>query len=276
MRPTCFVRFESLLRGLGCSILLTLLSAQAPATTTSPSPAAPPAAAVAPEQKPVPLDEALAKDGKEVYERFCISCHGPQGDGRGYSAEWLEPLPRDFTSAIFKCRSTPSGSLPTDEDLLRTLNTGIFHTYMPPWKVLGDKNLRAVAEYLKTFSPRWKEEAPGTPIVIPPEPPDDAASRARGKAAWDANQCQACHGPEGKGNGPTVPTLIDDWGHHIVPFDFSSSSARKCGNTAEDLYRTFLTGVNGTPMPSFADSMTPQQAWDLVHYLLTLSSSKGS
>jgi cytochrome c oxidase cbb3-type subunit I/II len=231
--------------------------------------AAPPAPAAA-ERPPVPLDAALVKKGEDVYKRFCVSCHGPHGDGRGYSAEWLDPRPRDFTSGIFKCRSTPTGTLPTDEDLLRTLRTGIYHTYMPPWAVIGDGNLRAVAEYLKTFAQRWKEEAPGTPIAIPAEPADDAASRTRGKLVWANNQCEKCHGPQGKGNGSAVPTLIDDWGFKIVPFDFSASPARKCGNTPQDLYRTFMTGVNGTPMPSFADSLKPEEAWDLVHYLQTL------
>jgi mono/diheme cytochrome c family protein len=218
----------------------------------------------------VPIDAGLAKEGRAVYERYCLSCHGPRGDGRGYSAQWLDPPPRDFTSGIFKCRSTPSGSLPTDEDLLRTVRVGIFHTYMPPWKVLGNRATRAVVEYLKTFSPRWKEEAPGEPIVIAAEPADDAASRTRGKAVWASNGCEKCHGPKGKGDGASVPTLMDDWGSHIVPFDFTTSNARKCGNTPQDLYRTFMTGVYGTPMPSFGDSLQPSEAWDLVHYLQTL------
>ncbi len=67
------------------------------------------------ERPPVPIDQGLADRGKPIYERFCVSCHGPQGDGHGYSAQWLDPMPRDFTSGIFKCRSTPSGTLPTDD-----------------------------------------------------------------------------------------------------------------------------------------------------------------
>ena len=106
--------------------------------------------------------------------------------------------------------------------------------------------------------------------MIPPAPPDDEASGKRGSVVWANMGCAKCHGAKGKGDGLSVPTLMDDWGHHIVPFDFTSSDARKCGNTDADLYRTFMTGVNGTPMPSFADSLKPQEAWDLVHYLHTL------
>ena len=53
------------------------------------------------DDKPVPIDTGLAKKGETVYARWCVSCHGQQGDGRGYSAQWLEPRPRDFTSGIF-------------------------------------------------------------------------------------------------------------------------------------------------------------------------------
>jgi len=219
---------------------------------------------------PRPPDAARAGRGKAVYERYCISCHGEQGDGRGYSAQWLDPRPRDFTRAIFKCRSTPSGTLPVDDDLMRTLNEGLYHTNMPSWQVLGDRQLRDVIEYIKTFSPRWKEEGPGEPIQYVREPADDAASRKKGQQIWNAQACFNCHGQTGKGDGSSVPTLFDDWGFHITPFDFTSSPHRKCGSSDKDLYRTFLTGLNGTPMPSFADTVPPEDAWHLVHFLKTL------
>jgi len=204
---------------------------------------------------PRPIDHSRAERGKAVYQRFCISCHGEQGDGHGYSAQWLDPRPRDFTRAIFKCRSTPSGTLPVDADLLRTLNEGLYHTNMPSWAVLGERQLRDVIETIKTFSPRWKEEGPGDPIATTPEPADDPTSRSRGKGVWNVLACFNCHGQTGKGDGPSVPTLFDDWGFHLTPFDFTSSPHRKCGNTDKDLYRTFLTGLDGTPMPSYGESV---------------------
>ena len=32
-----------------------------------------------------------------------------------------------------------------------------------------------------------------------------------------------------------------------------------------------MTGLNGTPMPSFVESIAPDEAWDLVHYIQSLS-----
>ncbi|GAC1548922.1 MAG: hypothetical protein NVS2B9_15690 [Myxococcales bacterium] len=251
-----------------------LAQASAARKLAAPAPEKAPAPAEAPADKPPnpprPLDFAQASRGKAVYERFCFSCHGAQGDGRGYSAQFLDPHPRDFTRAIFKCRSTPSGTLPSDEDLLRSLREGLYHTNMPSWNVLGERNLRDVVEYLKTFSSRWKEEGPGDPIAYAREPGDGPASREKGKAVWNAQGCFNCHGQTGKGDGPAVPTLFDDWGFHTVPFDFTSSPHRKCGNTDRDLYRTFLTGLNGTSMPSYADTVSPEDAWHLVHFLKTL------
>lgn len=261
--------------------LLAVLPAAVALAQTAPAAPAQPAEATAaqdqaqkPPNPPQPLNPEMVSKGKAVYQRFCISCHGEFGDGRGYSAQWLNPQPRDFTRAIFKCRSTPSGTLPVDDDLLRTLREGLYHTNMPSWAVLGGPNLLDVIQYIKTFSPRWKEEGPGDPISYAAEPPDDAASRKKGQAIWNAQACFNCHGQSGKGDGPSVPTLFDDWGNHIVPFDFTSSPHRKCGNTDRDLYRTFLTGLNGTPMPSFADTVSPEDAWHLVHFLKTLRVQK--
>jgi len=65
--------------------------------------------------------------------------------------------------------------------------------------------------------------------------------------------------------------LKDDWGNKTVPYDFTSGANLKCGDRPEDLYRVFMTGLSGSPMPSFADSLTPADAWNLVHFLRSLA-----
>jgi cytochrome c oxidase cbb3-type subunit I/II len=247
-------------RALALLLLPVVALAQTP---TEPGPAAPP---------PVPIDARLTGRGERVYGRFCVSCHGERGDGHGPSAPWLDPRPRDFTRGIFKWRSTPSGSLPTDADLMRTVRSGLYHTNMPSWEVLGDRNLRAAVEYLKTFSPVWKQQGPAAPITIPPEPADDAASRKRGGELYQTLGCFNCHGPQGRGDGPAVADLKDDWGYKITPYDFTSGGHLKCGDRPADLYKVFMTGLTGTPMPSFADTMSPEDAWNLVHFLRSLGS----
>jgi mono/diheme cytochrome c family protein len=112
-----------------------------------------------------------ASVGKEEYKRYCAGCHGDRGDGMGENTQWIDPKPRDFTQATFKCRSTPSGTLPTDQDIINTIRRGIVNSNMPQWRPLPDQTQADLLAYIKTFSPRWKAEKPGTPVVIPPETP---------------------------------------------------------------------------------------------------------
>src|SRR6202035_2982173 len=110
------------------------------------------------------------KTGKLVYERYCMSCHGDQGNGQGEAAEYMSIKPRDYRQGTYKWRSTPSGSLPLDADLEHTLYNGLYGTYMPPWMVLDERWRGDVIPYIKTFSPRFAAEKPEEAIVIPPDP----------------------------------------------------------------------------------------------------------
>ncbi len=83
-------------------------------------------------------------------------------------------------------------------------------------------------------------------------------------------KCAECHGVTGHGDGPSAPTLFDNLGNKLPPYDFTSGLRFKCGATDQDLYRIFLSGLDGTAMPSYADFLKGDQAWDLVHYLRTL------
>jgi hypothetical protein len=74
-----------------------------------------------------------AKAGKADYVRYCAGCHGNLGDGNGENANWLDPKPRNFQLGIFKCRSTTTGTLPTDQDLFDTIARGLVTSNMPQW-----------------------------------------------------------------------------------------------------------------------------------------------
>ena len=217
-------------------------------------------------------------EGKLLYRRFCIGCHGASGDGTGENAMWFDPTlgfpkPRDFTLAVFKCRSTPTGTLPTDEDLFNAMTRGFVTTNMPQWMPLTDQNRADLVAFIKTFSARWSTEKSGTPIQVPPESPNTTQSINNGKALFQRLECWKCHGQAGRGDGPSAGTLTDSKDNPIRPYNFAEGTRFKCGTTNLDLYRIFITGVDGTPMPSFADVVKPEEAWDLVHYLRTLQVS---
>ena len=211
-----------------------------------------------------------AKRGAEDYRRYCAGCHGEKGNGEGENALHLDPRPRDFTAGVFKCRSTPTGSLPLDDDLFNTISRGLHASAMPSWAPLMRQQRVDLVAYIKGFCPRFKDEKPEAPIAIPPETAASAESVTHGKELYNKMECFKCHGTDGHGNGPAAVTLTDSKGRPISPYDFTSGERFKCGETNEDLYRIFMTGLDGTPMPSFADNIKPEDAWDLVHYLRTL------
>jgi mono/diheme cytochrome c family protein len=215
-----------------------------------------------------------AKPGKEDYQRYCIGCHGQYGDGNGDNAPYIDPKPRDFTAATFKCRSTATGMLPTDEDLYKSVGRGFNTSNMPSWAPLTDQTRADLVAYIKTFSPRWKDEKPGTVLTITPEPPVTIESINHGAELFQKMECWKCHGQQGHGDGPSAATLTDSKDLPIRPYNFSTGSRFKCGETNSDLYRIFMTGLDGTPMPSFADVIKPADAWDLVHFLRTLQVSR--
>jgi mono/diheme cytochrome c family protein len=220
-----------------------------------------------------------AAAAKSDYRRYCAGCHGDYGDSNGENAVWLDPKPRDFTIATFKCRSTPTGTLPTDEDLFNTIARGLTNSNMPVWSTFTKQQRADLVAYIKIFSPRWDKEKAGEPIKIPAEPPITMESISHGKALFTKLECWKCHGPHGEGDGPSAATLTDSKDQPIRPYNFAAGkgdSRFKCGDTNQDLYKIFMTGLDGTPMPSFADVIQPNDAWDLVHFLRTLQTSRHS
>jgi mono/diheme cytochrome c family protein len=211
-----------------------------------------------------------ANRGKQLYRRYCVGCHGPFGDGRGENAPWIDPKPRDFVKGIFKCRSTPTGSLPTDEDLFNSVTRGFVNSNMPSWLPLTQQQRADLVAYVKTFSSSFRDEKPPALLQVPPESAANQQSIQRGNELYQKMNCWSCHGKEGHGDGPSAQTLVDNRGYPVPPYDFGSGTRFKCGESDQDLYRILMTGLDGTPMPSFANALSADQAWDLVHYVRTL------
>lgn len=207
--------------------------------------------------------------GRLVYEANCAICHGLDGDGRGMARHHFETPPASFRAGKFTFRSTPSGSLPLDADLFRTLTQGVGRTGMIPQAHLEEADRWDAVAYIKTLSPRFGREEPQPPIPIPPAPARTPELTARGRTLYVEAGCADCHGASGKGDGPSAPDLTDDWGNPIRPADLTRLPW-KSGPKPEDLYRTIGTGLDGTPMPSHADALTPEEIWALVAYLWEL------
>jgi cytochrome c oxidase cbb3-type subunit 2 len=223
-----------------------------------------------------PRAQPAAPNGKAVYDQQCARCHGVTGAGDGPAGTLLEPPPRDFTSARYKIRTTETGSLPTDEDLARSIREGLPGTSMPAFgSLLSDADVTAVIAHLKTFSPRFASEAP-RPVAIGAPVPPSAASVAAGRTVYETLQCGACHGEDGRGTGALATEFSDDWGHDLEAADLSEPWTFVGGSSTRDLYLRFRTGMNGTPMPSFIDSASDQEMWHLANYVASLARKPAS
>jgi cytochrome c oxidase cbb3-type subunit 2 len=211
--------------------------------------------------------------GERVYLENCAACHGQRGDGRGPEADRLKIKPRDFTTGNYKFRSTPSGSLPLDEDLFRTISRGVRTTSMLAQLHLSESERRAVVAYLKAFSPRFKTEKPPMPISVPAQPAMSRDQVTHGATIYAESGCNQCHGPEGKGDSAPASELKDDSGNPVAPTDLTLKPF-KSGPNPEDVYRTISTGLSGTPMPSYGEVLTPKERWALVYYILSIATSE--
>jgi cytochrome c oxidase cbb3-type subunit I/II len=226
-----------------------------------------------------PVTPQTIAEGKEIYDGACVYCHGRSGEGKGPVAYFLSrdtaPHPRDFTSGVFKFRSTPSGELPLDEDLFRTVTDGIAG-FMPNFVGLTPSDRWKVVYFIKTYYPEFKDAKPEAIKVAGGPVPFTAASVQHGYEVFQQFKCWECHGGNGLGNGHKAPDLKDDWGFPLPPANLTRPSSFKNGDQPADIFRTIMTGLDGGAMASYADSFAGRErdAWDLVNFILSLSQER--
>jgi mono/diheme cytochrome c family protein len=283
-----------LLPGCAGVALLALRLVAAP-----PAPPSPPPQAASFTLDLFPMGEA-ARRGQQVYAENCIGCHGAEGRGDGLAAAFLDPLPRDFQKGKFKFRSTPSGELPVEADLLHVVSCGLNGSAMPAFPLMPEPDkkdvvawvrhlaefgkVRAEVEYVmqddhltlaqildgklqgiidEALADAW---ADAWPVAVPPDPGSSPERIERGHKLFQA-QCVACHGAGGRGDG-TSSEHLRDWKDAVIrPRDFTTGVFR-AGSAPTDLFLRMRTGLNGTPMPAVAGS--DDDLWALVHYIRSL------
>jgi mono/diheme cytochrome c family protein len=240
------------------------------------------------------VDYATLRNGWSAYGVYCANCHGDRGDGRGPVGIGMNPSPRDFRRGVIKYASVPSGQLPTDDDLLRTIRNGLAGTPMRGWP-MPDEEARAIVQYLKTFSDRWRTGRSGVPISRARDPWQgrEAEAQERGERIYHATaQCFTCH-PGYLSREEMVrvvfaqsgmqisasdlrPELDEavvqttDWGTRVMPTDFRGATL-KSGNSVPDVYRTIAAGVGGTSMPAWQGVLPEEDLWALAHYVQGLT-----
>lgn len=223
-------------------------------------------------------NQATREQGKQVYERSCLYCHGGAGKGDGpagwFLGRYSSPRPRDFTIGEYKLRTTASGEAPTDQDLFRTLTKGI-PGFMPSFAGLSAEDRWKVIAYIKSFSDVFRQEAAKPLSIGLPSIPSSPESLETGGTLYRTLECFVCHGSSGEGDGPLAEaeSVRDGAGLRIASTDLTNRASYKNGASPRDIYRTLITGLDGTPMPSYAGQFAgkEEQLWHLVNYILSLS-----
>jgi mono/diheme cytochrome c family protein len=221
---------------------------------------------------------------KALFANHCSSCHGAAGDGLGAGAYLLSPKPRDFTSGIFRFKSTPGDQPPTMADVTRVIAQGIERTAMPGFAgILDDSQINGLARLVLQLAGTAGGAPASASVEIPARPAFTPELVKQGQMLYVGAGCGACHGETGRGDGPSSASLKDSQGYPLPAADFTMG-VFKAGRTPEDLFRTIVVGVPGTPMPSYAAGLekidvpmsgsSSDRAWALVAYLQSIKSKR--
>jgi mono/diheme cytochrome c family protein len=168
--------------------------------------------------------------------------------------------------------------IPTDQDLFDTITRGMPGSAMPSWGHLPMEQRWALVYYIKslaekplTIRPAKKPADDGSGgegiIEVPPEPPYDAAAKARAQELYK-DACESCHGPTARGDG--AQAQVDAEGYPTRPRDLTVGVFKGSPDPVS-LYRHIVAGIPGSPMP-MSDWAYGNDAWHLVHFVRSLSS----
>jgi mono/diheme cytochrome c family protein len=232
----------------------------------------------------------MIEAGKRVYFTKCVWCHGVDGAGDGPAADRLWPRPRNFNQGTFKIRHTASGELPLfdakkptpgQNDLFETVTHGLPGSAMPSWEgILTEEQRLQVLSFVTTQlvkDRKFDDKATETQTVLQldslkPIPPSEESIKKGSELVVD-KKCIECHGVDGRGDGNAF-NLKDDWGFPIQPANWHKCwnfrGSRQDPYNVKNIFRTFSTGVNGTPMPSFADNTTLEERWHIANFVNSL------
>jgi mono/diheme cytochrome c family protein len=250
-------------------------------------------------------DDRLAA-GSRLFRDRCQECHGLSGDGRGPTAPWLTPHPRDYRAGAFKFTST--GKKPTRADLFHTLTNGLKPTAMPSFGMRTEEERDRLVDYVMFLAVRGKTELevlktllvhgeegltgdvadeaatvlkselrawlaadaeviPAVPPGVPDGSPEMAESIRRGNALFLDPKGGGCVTCHAN-YGRDAKYQYDVWGTRIKPAPLTEVR-KKGGSEPEQLFRRVRGGIPPSNMPA-SPTLSDAQIWELVHFLRAL------
>jgi cytochrome c oxidase cbb3-type subunit 2/cytochrome c oxidase cbb3-type subunit I/II len=182
------------------------------------------------------------KRGAEVFKQNCTGCHGSAGKGEGWIAAVLLRKPKDLSATRFSLRA-----------LSDALWNGKPGTTMPSWRALPETNLTALAAYVQSLCPPVNTGAQVSSELL-----------KQGDRIFQQN-CAACHGASGEGNGPASATLSPS------PANFKLKQPNP-----NYLLQVLSEGVPGTGMPAWNQQLSESDRNALASFVRSLFDPAGS
>jgi len=204
--------------------------------------------------------------GHQLFDLFCVSCHGENMDGRGVVAGMLDPLPRDFSKHQFVSAY--------ETRFVDSIRDGVKGTAMPTWKnILSDEDIDKLVAYIKEQSLKDTKKFTRMEVKLP-QAGDLERLDYKGKGvelvAGDPGKgfesfqkfCTSCHGKLANGKGPNAYLLEHPLPRNLLNREFLNQVALD----DERLYQSILLGVAGTPMPAH-DHLKDQTLLDVIAFI---------
>jgi mono/diheme cytochrome c family protein len=220
--------------------------------------------------KELPLSGSV-REGRELYQRHCIGCHGQAADGRGEAALFFTKLPANLAASRLIWRSVRV-PLASYDDIYATITNGLPGSGMPAFTALSDEQRASLVAYIASlnrevfdaYEPRFEDSVYESPPVL------DAALIARGKELFSSEQykCASCHGAQGRGDGEQRADLLRRYG--VIVRDLGAERLRRGG--AQGVFASIALGL-GEAMPGQLkdDGSNKADIWALAAYARSLN-----
>jgi mono/diheme cytochrome c family protein len=134
----------------------------------------------------------------------------------------------------------------------------------------------------------WEQAAYQVVLPLTAQPKYTDETILAGRKAFLTKGCSKCHGDDGTGQTDWLSSEFiaeleaipeekrekinyDAWGN-VAPAADITARMLHGGRRPIDVYRRISTGINGTPMPAFAQALAqePETMWHLVHYVKSI------
>jgi cbb3-type cytochrome c oxidase subunit III len=252
------------------SVLLALLASCQPNPEGASTPKLSHADSLKLQQDSVRTAEAAFRGGR-AFLTYCAMCHGNGGNGDGDAA----PVIAKEGVTVARLNDAEKMDRLTRDQLVDVITKGGGHTgrsnIMPAWgEKLDPQTIQDIADYvmtLRTVNPAVPRSTLAEYLQSPPGVPAD------GRELF-VHHCVACHGDQGKGDGPYGLRLLKE--HNVKPRDLTDSTYLQT-RTDKDLFAVITLGGGhfrkAVFMPSWTVTLNPAQIKSLIAYIRAISNT---